>query len=146
MGDLTANLSRSEFACNCGCGFDAVNIGLPEILQDVADHFSSLYDAPVQIRFTSGNRCHWYNTNLRIEYNTSNGQRGANTAVGSKHLFGMAVDFKIFIFANDAWNQVAPAEVATYLENKYPFKFGIGRYKTRTHFDNRTDGPARWGN
>jgi hypothetical protein len=28
MGDVSKNLSRSEMACNCGCGFDACDIEL----------------------------------------------------------------------------------------------------------------------
>ena len=33
MGDLTDNFSRSEFACKCGCGADAISLDLVERLQ-----------------------------------------------------------------------------------------------------------------
>ncbi len=43
MGDLTDNLSRSEMACNCGCGFDVVDYDLAVTLQDAVDHFELVY-------------------------------------------------------------------------------------------------------
>lgn len=40
MGDVSKNFSRKEFACKCGCGFDAVDIALLcslQALRDLAD-------------------------------------------------------------------------------------------------------------
>ncbi len=145
MGDLTANLSRHEFECRCGCGFNTVNHGLVEILQDAVYHFATKHDARAKITLTSGNRCRPYNTKLRFDYNRTGGEQGANTSVNSKHIWGMAADFKIFVWSQDKWNQILPSEVADYLEDKYQELYGIGRYNSRTHFDNRSDGPARWG-
>jgi hypothetical protein len=35
MGDLTANLSESEFHCKCGCGHNVANPELVKILQEL---------------------------------------------------------------------------------------------------------------
>jgi len=37
MGDMTKNFDRSEFACKCGCGYDAINPGFVERLQKLRD-------------------------------------------------------------------------------------------------------------
>ena len=37
MGDLTRNFDRSEFACKCGCGYDAIDLTFVEKLQCVRD-------------------------------------------------------------------------------------------------------------
>jgi len=141
MGDLTNNLSRSEFACECGCGFDTVDIELAPIIQGCADHFAAieLYDIriaitaielyDIRIAITGPNRC--------VTHNASVGG-----SANSQHIYARAVDFKLFHRANGM--QVDPDRVADYLESKYPGKYGIGRYHNRTHFDNRTNGPARW--
>jgi uncharacterized protein YcbK (DUF882 family) len=112
---LSRHFHRSEFSCSCGCGFAAVDLELVAILEDVRSHFNS----PVII--TSGCRCEKKNTDVGGEK-------------GSFHLKGMAVDFKVM--------GVDPAEVATYLEDKYS-GYGIGRYSTWTHLDVRNY-TARW--
>ena len=53
----------------------------------------------------------------------------------SKHLDGLAADFIV--------RGVAADDVATYLEQQYPDRYGIGRYTGRTHLDVRED-KARW--
>jgi len=50
MGDLTANFSRSEFACSCGCGSDNISLALVDRLQMMRD-----IHGPIAI--TSGIRC-----------------------------------------------------------------------------------------
>jgi uncharacterized protein YcbK (DUF882 family) len=121
MGDLNDYFSKEEFACRCQCGYDSVSAELLQVLTDVRQHFNS----PVAI--TSGCRC-----------------QARNKAVGgeekSRHLPNskgetVAADFKV---AN-----VKPIRVQEYLEEKYPDKYGIGRYPNRTHVDVRPD-KARW--
>jgi uncharacterized protein YcbK (DUF882 family) len=96
MGDLTKNLSRHEFACQCGCGFDTVDHDLPGILQEVADHFLELADRNtvlrVMIDIKSGNRCEAHNL-----------AEGGSSK--SRHMWGRAADFKLFfiLHARDQW-------------------------------------------
>ena len=75
MGDLTANFSRREFACKCGCGFDGIDDNLVYMLQVARD------EAEVPFSPTSGCRC-----------------RVHCLAIGSKatssHIKGLAVDVK----------------------------------------------------
>ena len=124
MGDLTNNFSRSEFACNCGCGFDTVDVETLEVLQDVCDHFAEvLFVSKVVAYVTSGCRCEAYNSFI-------------NGAQGSQHKKARAVDLQI--------DEVEPVEVYNYLNKKYPSKYGIGRYSTFTHIDTRSGTPARW--
>ena len=130
MGDLTNNLSRAEFTCQCGCGFDTVDYKLIDVLQKTVDHFQDKYPQRViRIKINSGNRCSRHNGNT------------AGASSGSQHLYGRAADFIIF----DAGPGVAiPAdEVAEYLLDHYPASLGIGRYYGRTHVDSRA-GKARW--
>jgi len=105
---------RSEFACKCGCGFDAVDAELLEVLTDVRETFG-----PVSI--TSGNRCKKHNKTI-------------GGAEESQHTKGMGADYK---------TKAAPESVQEYLETKYPDKYGIGRYPNRTHIDVRST-KARW--
>lgn len=130
MGDLTRNLSRSEFACRCKCGFDTVDIELAKVIQGSADHFSSKDGINVRIDITGPNRCREHNAN-------------EGGAPESQHVYARAADYKLFNRFTGA--QVSPNRVAEYLEKKYEGKFGIGRYHNRTHVDTRTNGPARWG-
>ena len=129
MGNLTENLSRHEFACECGCGFDAVDTELVDVLQDCVDHFSDLYHTSASIKITGPNRCKKHNAEI-------------GGATHSQHIYARAADFKVFIRLG--MKQVDPDEVAEYLEEKYSDQFGIGRYTNRTHLDTRTNGPARW--
>lgn len=117
---VSNNFLRSEFACKCGCGFDAVDITLNEVLEDVRKHFGGN-----SIKITSGNRCPKYNATIP----------GASSK--SQHTKGMAADFRV--------KNVHEDRVADYLEEKYPDWFGIGRYEGRTHIDVRST-PARWDN
>ena len=51
MGDLSPNFSRSEFACGCGCGFDAVSEDLVTRLQILRNELGT------PIKVISGCRC-----------------------------------------------------------------------------------------
>jgi len=52
---LTPNFFRDEFACHCGCGFDAISLMLVDRLQQVREAI----DSPVKI--TSACRCESHN-------------------------------------------------------------------------------------
>lgn len=107
---------RKEFACKCGCGFDAVDAELLGVLEDVRAHFNE----PVYI--TSACRCREHNAYVG---------GGKN----SQHLLGKAADIVL--------KNTSPSKVADYLEGKYGEKYGLGRYDTFTHVDVR-DNKARW--
>ena len=127
MGDLTANLSRHEFACKCGCGFDTVDYELVIVLQETVDHYKEKYpEKNIWIKINSGCRCKKHNTSVT-----------GNPESKSQHLYGKAADFVI--------NDVHEDEVAEYLIKRYHDRYGIGRYTGRTHFDSRR-AMARWDN
>lgn len=107
---------RSEFACKCGCGFDTIDAELLVALNYIRLHFKS----PVTIN--SGCRC--------VEHNKKEG--GSST---SKHLIGQATDIRV--------KRVSADKVADFLEKSYDGRYGIGRYKGRTHIDVR-ETCARW--
>jgi uncharacterized protein YcbK (DUF882 family) len=116
MGDLSKNLSRSEFACKCGCGHDTVDVALVRAIQDSADYFNA------RVFINSGTRC--------PEHNTAEGG-----SPGSQHILGRAADYRL--------EDVSATALADYLEFMYPYKYGIGRYTGRTHLDTRGR-KARW--
>lgn len=129
MGDLTKNLSRHEFACECGCGFDTVDIALPGILQHTADHFAAEDEINVRIDITGPNRCKSHNAEV-------------GGADNSQHVYARAADFKLF--NRYTGEQIDPDRVADFIDEQYPNSLGLGRYTNRTHVDTRTNGPARW--
>lgn len=55
MGDVSKNFSRREFACKCGCGFDAVDVDLLNGLQALRDNSGRA------ITITSACRCESHN-------------------------------------------------------------------------------------
>lgn len=71
------HFERNEFACKCGCGFDNINLKLPQILENIRSHFGG---RPVII--TSGCRCANHNAEV-------------GGVQGSRHVLGKAVDFYI---------------------------------------------------
>lgn len=114
---LTRNFHRVEFACRCGCGYDTVDAELLTVLQRLRDHFG------VPVRITSGARCPAHN-------------RIIGGSPESMHLRGRAADIQV--------TGVLAASVADYLEQQYPDRYGIGRYRDFTHIDTRSGPPARW--
>ena len=118
MGDLTKNLSRHEFRCQCGvCEFRAADFELVKILQSVVDHFQADH-----IFITSGIRCEDHNAQV-------------GGAVDSQHVKGLAADFYV--------SDTDVDDIADYLDWKFPDKYGIGVYKTWIHLDVRKT-KARW--
>lgn len=118
MGDLTKNLSRHEFACKCGCGFDTVDVETVGVIQAVCDHFSC------KVTITSGCRCPDHNKKV-------------GGAKRSQHLRGRAADCKFSL--------VEPEAVDHYLCESFGGKYGFGLYKTFNHIDTRSGPEARWG-
>lgn len=114
---FSRHFKRREFACSCGCGFDTIDSQTLEILEAVRTSF----DAPVIV--TSGARCPEYN-------------RKVGGASSSQHLYGRAADIQV--------KGYSPATIADFIAETFPHA-SIGRYRTFTHVDTRTGGPARWG-
>lgn len=117
MEKLSKNFSRVEFSCKCGCGFDTIDAGLINILQDLRDHFSA------RVVVLSGNRCAQHNESIGGSEN-------------SQHKKSRAAD--IFVV------NVSPKGVHAYLDSKYGQSVSLGLYETFTHVDTRTNGGARW--
>ena len=117
MGDLSKNFSRSEFTCSCGCGFDTVDAELLDILQTARDDLGAIFT------ITSACRC--------LERNEIVGG-----AANSQHPKGRAADIQV--------KGITPTKVHEYFFNKYPDKYGLGKYQTFTHIDSRSV-RARWG-
>lgn len=121
-------VSRSDFACKCGCGFDTIDYGLMRILIDIDKNLQ-----PGGIVVYSGCRCREYNDKVQRE---SLGDSYKPYSSKSQHMFGRAADIVVSGFE--------PEEVYQYLADRYKGFYGIGKYKTFTHIDSRTKGPARW--
>ena len=103
MGDLSANFSKKEFACRCGCGLDAIDSDLVSALQLLLDALNK----PILI--TSGVRC--------VEHNKNQGG-----AKHSQHLFGTAADIHVKDMSVKALHDFI-------LDNNSIFKFkGVGFY------------------
>lgn len=119
MGNITDNLSRHEFACKCGCGFDSMDITTIEITQDVCDYFRC------KAIINSAARCFKYNRSDSVGSNDN-----------SQHPLARALDC--------TFETVSTSDVYEYLCGKYPNQYGFGVYNTFNHIDSRTNGPARW--
>lgn len=129
---LTKNLSRHEFACQCGCGLDACDFELLTLLQEACDHFATGPGVEkASITITSGNRCAVHNAYV-------------GGAARSKHIFCIAADHKIKVVKEGQTEVVDSKLLAGYYDARYPNKLGIGIYPNgRVHVDVR-DSAARW--
>ena len=118
--------TASEFECECGCGFDTVDAELITVLEDVHGYFSEVYDAKVRDFYqkrvpgalNTMRRCkkRTIPTMFRIRLNPSTWRPKRQTSK-SNIISHTMVGFDV------------PADsVAGYLENKYPDRYGIGRY------------------
>jgi uncharacterized protein YcbK (DUF882 family) len=113
---LNDYFDRSEFACECGCGYDTVDAELLEVLTIVREHFAH----PVSIN--SGCRCPSHNAAIK-------------GSPRSQHQYGRAADIVV--------KGVSPGVVHDYINAKFPNQYGLGRYETFTHVDTR-GWKARW--
>ena len=93
MGDVSKNFSRKEFACNCGCGFAAVDIALLCGLQELRDI------AGRGITISSGCRCEARNKKV-------------GGASKSFHKFAMAADI-VIAQATEEVKKLEPHEIHT---------------------------------
>ena len=75
MGDLSKHFSIHEFACGCGCGFNAPD---PELLHRLE---LARKDAGIPFFITSGCRCEKHNKDV-------------GGAINSAHVTGCAVDIQ----------------------------------------------------
>ena len=117
MGDLTEHFSRKEMECPCKCGFNTVDYKLMDILELVREAFNKPLDPkPVC-------RCKEYNTKV------------SGVSSTSRHLWGQASDISI--------DGVDPKDIYEFLDNMFPFTFGLGLYETWVHIDVRSK-RARW--
>jgi hypothetical protein len=139
MGDLTKNLSRHEFECECGCGFDTIDFSTVLMIQGAVDHFSSVYNAPVKVSITGPNRCKEHNEVVQKKYNPNYVPYSSKT----QHLEARAADIKIFYLRGGDWVAVEPLEMYKYFDEKYPKDIGLGLYHNRVHVDSRGY-TARW--
>lgn len=119
MGDLSEHFNRAEFACKCGCGFDTADHHTLQILERIR----SALGAPITIN--SGCRCPAYNASI-------------GGATKSQHMLGRAADFTV--------SGITPEQVHAKAEHILGETGGLGAYRTFTHVDTRTLGPARWDN
>ena len=143
MGDLSHRFSRSEFACPCGCGQEAVDFELINELESLGDHFEVAdYNCErVAIHINSGNRCAAYDLEMKTREGIPIKEKP------SEHLFSWAADFRMeWVYADEPRKKIPDDDIADELERRHPGEHGIGRYKGRTHYDTRTNGPARWDN
>ena len=113
---LSEHFKSSELACKCGCGADEMSPELIQVLEEARSHFNS------GIVINSGRRCATHNAKV-------------GGAKHSQHLLGTAADVRVI--------GVEPKVVADYFHNKYPTKYGVGRYSTFTHIDVRPMA-SRW--
>jgi uncharacterized protein YcbK (DUF882 family) len=120
MSKISEHFDRQEFACRCGNCPDStdptVDVTLIRILEELRDHFGR----PITV--TSGSRCKQHNASV-------------GGTPFSKHRGGRASDIIV--------KGVDPAAVHKYLDDRYPDRYGIGKYDTFTHIDSRSV-KARW--
>lgn len=140
MGDLTKNLSRKEFACECGCGFDTIDYELVLMIQDAADSFAAKYDSKIVVAITGGNRCIKHNEEIQKQ----EVKNYVPFSSKSTHIDAKAADHKFFYSVNGVKTQIPPIEVYNYYDKKYPTSKGVGLYSNRVHVDSRAV-KARWG-
>ncbi len=141
MGDLSARLSRREFACRCGCGFATVDIANIPVLEDLADHFQTKYMGErCFIIINSGCRCREYNEAVQKKAFKARGQIYVPYTSKSRHMWGDAIDFYLVMRTIHADFKVNPLEVYDYLDNRFSKSLGLGRYVAFTHLD---QGPRR---
>lgn len=117
MGNLSKNFSRKEFTCQCGCGFDNVDLRLVKTLQVIRDA------AQHPIVIMSGCRCSSHN---KIVGGVAN----------SSHLKGLAADFYVV-----GWNNTRLGNLirSLYIDGLIPhmsYTYKIkGKTNTSIHLD-----------
>lgn len=113
---LCKNFKVREFACQDKSDPVFISRELLEVLQDIRDYFGRA-------------------VNLNSAYRTPTHNKKVGGVAKSYHLYGMAADIVV--------SGVPSKNVYNYLCDKYPNKYGIGRYSSFTHIDVRPNA-ARW--
>lgn len=110
--------NRKEFSCSCGCGFDAVDVDLLEMITKVREKFGAVI-------VHCACRC-----------------KKKNDEVGSKdtsqHLRGKAIDFHVKGIVND--------KIAYWIDEQLGETGGVGIYDWGVHLDLADKGKRRWDN
>jgi uncharacterized protein YcbK (DUF882 family) len=125
MGDLTKNFDRSEFACQCGCGFDNIDKRLVDVLQYIRNVVGP-------IRITSGCRCPYHNHSV-----------GGNPT--SAHMSGLAADI-LCISSKKRWEIIDTIFDINAVEHhlKGIFRIGIGGDFIHIDIDESKPTPRIW--
>ena len=110
MGDLSLHFSRFEMACNCGCGFDSMDVETLMIADDAREFVGH------SITPSSAARCFAYNRTEEVGSNDD-----------SQHPLARAMDLPV----DD------PLRLYQYLCEKYPDKYGFFLYNWGVHVDSR---------
>ena len=113
---VSDNFKVREFACKDGSDVVFVSEELVDVLQDVRNFFGK---AVV----------------INSAYRTVQHNAAVDGSKNSYHCYGMAADIVV--------RGVPAANVYKYLDEKYPNKYGIGKYSGFTHIDVRST-KARW--
>jgi len=133
-GQLSKHFWRDEFTCRChNCKFDTVDAEL------INGPLNFLRTDNVRVTIISGCRCREHNEAVQLEENPNY----VPDSSSSVHMTGKAADILVERREGRAWVMVPPDEVATALELRCPNEYGIGRYRTFTHIDVRSE-RARW--
>ena len=149
MGDLTPNLSRSEFACPCShieCNRTPIDFELVTAIQEMADHFMANADwlkvKRIAVNINSGYRCKAYDREMKLKNGLD-----FNTKKMSEHVWGLAADHWFeYVLQDGQRKRVSDDIVASRYTELYIGRCGIGRYTGRTHLDFRNGPSARWDN
>lgn len=153
MGDISPRFNRHEFACKDGCGFNTVDIELVNNLESLADIFLAkeqdntdwdLNATSVSIHINSANRCKAYDWSLKVKQSQKSGKKFEHNKKPSEHLRSAADFWMEYIYPDGSKKKIDDDDIADELEMIYVARHGIGRYKDRTHYDIRQNGPARW--
>ena len=121
MGDISKHFDRKEFACRCGCGTDTVDIELVEVLESIRA-WARIQNPTALVFINCGVRCLSHN-------------KPVGGVRRSYHLLAKAADIRV--------GGLSPKEVAGFLDERFPDKYGVGLYSTFTHIDVRSE-KARW--
>lgn len=124
---LSEHFDDSEFKCKCGkCELIPISPELIKVLEDLIVCFTDDRGRPT-VGITSGYRCEAHN-------------KAVGGATNSQHCQGIAADIKVKRANKEV---IDPSTIYSFLNMKYPTKYGIGKYAGWTHIDVRPT-PARW--
>lgn len=152
MGNLTTDLSTSEFACPCkypDCKAHKKVAHMPLVLaiQAAADFFRKKYHATdISVDITCGNRCKKHDVDVQMK--DAGKTRAEAEAMDSQHVSCIAADHRMYVHTGTSKMLVPTEELYEYYDTTYPNSCGVGYYTDknggRIHIDTRAT-RARWG-